>query len=245
MRALIASGTGRYADPWHPFPRTSPLIADALAAAGIEARIEHDVDAAMRSLAGVDLLVVNAGDPWRTDAGDAAVPAESIAGLAAALERGIGVLALHCAVASLRDYPEWAPAIGAMWVPGLSFHPPHGEVAVRGRGDGDGAGDGADAAVAGPTVPDFRVADFSVADFSVADERYCRLQRLGRSAVVAQFDGAESGDVEPAAWIREVGAARIAVDVLGHDERSYASAGHRRLLAQLARWALREEPSSV
>lgn len=26
MKALIASGNGRYEDPWHPFPRTSALL---------------------------------------------------------------------------------------------------------------------------------------------------------------------------------------------------------------------------
>jgi len=74
-----------------------------------------------------------------------------------------------------------------------------------------------------------------VEGFDVVDERYCRLQRFGRSHVVAEHDG-EFGP-EPTAWVREVGRSRIAVDVLGHDERSYESEGHRRLIAHLARWA--------
>jgi len=215
MRALIASGTGRYADPWHPFPTTSRLLGRTLSSAGFEVAIEDDVDAAMRALADVDLLVVNAGDPWRADIDASPPPDASVEGLAGALVRGIGVLAIHCAVSSLRDYPEWASAIGAMWIPGLSFHPSFGETAVTGIHLPDG---------------------LAVEDFVVDDERYCRLQRIGRSTRVAEFLGSDA--VEPAAWIRQVGRSRIAVDVLGHDERSYESEGHLRLLAQLARWTV-------
>ncbi|WP_405372798.1 MULTISPECIES: ThuA domain-containing protein [unclassified Microbacterium] len=215
MRALIASGTGRYADPWHPFPQTTPLIAEVLDGAGFDVTVSDHVDDAMRSLSDVDLLVVNAGDPWRAEGGEASAPSASIDGFAEALGRGLGVLAFHCAVASLRDYPEWAPAVGGMWVPGLSFHPPFGLVDVTGL-----------------AVPGGKV----IGDFTVEDERYCRIQRIGRSQTVAQFEGPDA--TEPAAWVREAGASRVAVDVLGHDERSYASPGHRRLIGQLARWTV-------
>ncbi len=216
MRALIASGTGRYADPWHPFTRTSPRIADVLSESGFDVTIDDDVDRAMRALSEVDLLVVNAGDPWRAEQAGAAPSEDSIHGLAAALERGIGVLAFHCAVASLRDYPEWAAAVGAIWLPGLSHHPPFGRMDV-----------------AGTVMPD----GGRVRDFTLDDERYCRLQRIGSSQIVATHAG--DGSAEPAAWVRDVGPSRIAVDVLGHDERSYDSAGHRSLIDQLSRWAAR------
>ena len=221
MRALIASGTGRYADPWHPFTRTSPRIADVLSDSGFDVTIDDDVDRAMRSLSEVDLLVVNAGDPWRAEQPGAAPSEDSIHGLATALERGIGVLAFHCAVASLRDYPEWAAAVGAIWLPGLSHHPPFGQMEV-----------------AGTVMPD----GGRVRDFTLDDERYCRLQRIGSSLIVATHAG--DGSAEPAAWVRDVGPSRIAVDVLGHDERSYDSAGHRSLIRQLSRWAARHVQES-
>lgn len=222
MRALIASGSGRYADPWHPFSATSPLIAQILTDAGLDVSIDHDVDRAMVALDGVDLLVVNAGDPWRSTDRPAEPPQESVDGFAAALARGMGVLALHCAVSSLRDYPEWYPAIGAMWVPELSFHPDASLTTIRGE-------------VAAHEVP-----GLDVSAFDVYDERYCRLQRLGRSTIVATHEGRDATDPrEPTAWVRELDGARVAVDVLGHDERSYESAGHRRLLASLALWAAR------
>ncbi|MDF2492667.1 MAG: ThuA protein [Microbacterium sp.] len=210
MRALIASGSGPYADPWHPFPETSAAVAEILGT-DFDVEVHTDLDAAMERLDGVDLLVVNAGDPWPDDAGRA--PASAVQGFAAALDRGIGVLALHCAVSSMRDYPQWAPAIGAVWLPEVSFHPPAGIARIEGG------------SAAGIDVPDFRV----------QDERYCRLQHLGPKTAVAHHR--HDGRREPTAWVRRVGRSRVAVDVLGHDARSYEAAEHRGLVRDLARWA--------
>ena len=55
MRVVIASGSGRYGDPWHPFARTSSLLAEVLAAAGFVVDIDHDVDHALAHLEGVPL----------------------------------------------------------------------------------------------------------------------------------------------------------------------------------------------
>jgi hypothetical protein len=218
LRALVVSGSGRYADPWHPFPATSRRLAELLATAGADCTVDDDVDAAMTRAADFDLLVVNAGDPWRGDDDEPGVgPGEaSLEGLAEALHRGTGVLAVHCAMASLRDYPQWAAAVGRVWLPGISFHPP------------------ADVArISGGSFPGGE----PVRSFDVFDERYCRLQAVGDAHVVATHTG--PGGVEPTAWVRTHGQARIAADLLGHDERSYDSAEHRLLLTQLCAWAAR------
>lgn len=227
LRAVIATGEGRYADPWHPYPATSERLARILTDVGFSVAVS-DVDGAMTRLDDAALLVVNAGDPWRDPEEEppGAVPARSVDGLRRALERGIGVIGMHAAVASLRDYPDWAPAIGRMWVPGLSWHPPHGIARVR-SAPGGGEAAATPFAVDAPTVD----------DFEVEDERYIRLQQIGDSRVIGCFshDGAD----HPAVWMREYRGSRVAGDVLGHDERSYDSAGHRELIGRLALWAAR------
>lgn len=211
---LVASGEGRYSDPWHPFAHTSAEIAAVLAGHDFAVSIEYDVDLALSRLDGVDLLIVNAGDPWRSRGSTARIPAESRHGLESAFERGIGILAFHASVASLRDYPAWAAAVGGIWLPGVSYHPPGGNTRVLGRNFPDGA---------------------DVADFEVSDERYCRIQAVGSRHVVAEHES--NGGLEPTVWTRQYGRSRVAVDLLGHDLRSFESRGHRDLIVRLAQWA--------
>lgn len=217
MRALIAVGTGRYADPWHPYRDIGGRVAGVLADDGWTVDIDPDVDHALTVLAGVDLLVVAAGDPWPDETMPPPVPAAATAGLADAVARGIGVLALHSAVASLRDYPQWAALTGAVWLPGISMHPPFEDAAA------------------------IRVLDHPLRgeldDFTVADERYAQLQLIGTAAVLADHEHA--GIRHPLIWTREIGAARCAYDGLGHDTRSFDSEPHCEIIRRLARWAAR------
>ncbi|GLJ80571.1 ThuA domain-containing protein [Microbacterium imperiale] len=213
-RALVLTGSGRYADPWHPFAEVGAEVADILRHRGWDVAVSDDVDQGMANLDGYDLVAVCAGDPWRE--GTRGAPPAAVAGFAAALERGIGVLAMHSAVSSLRDYPEWASALGAIWLPELSYHPEAGEMTVQ-------------------VEPDAVPAEVPVT-FHTHDERYCALQRLGHRTVVAWHEG--DGAKEAAAWVREFGGGRIAVDVLGHDARALETSGHRSLIAALAAWAV-------
>lgn len=216
-RALVLTGSGRYADPWHPFAEVGAEVADILRHRDWDVAVSDDVDQGMANLDGYDLVAVCAGDPWRGGSSlTRGAPPSSVAGFAAALERGIGVLAVHSAVSSLRDYPEWAPALGAIWLPELSFHPEVGEMTVQVEPDA--------VPVEVPTT------------FHTHDERYCALQRLGQRTVVAWHEG--DGAKEAAAWVREYGGGRIAVDVLGHDARAFEASGHRTLVAALAAWAV-------
>lgn len=214
-RALVLSGHGRYADPWHPFPETSAALAEVLSAAGLEVEVSEDVDGSLQRLDGVDLLAVNTGDPWRNGETGRGAPEPAVAGLDAALERGVSILAMHTGITSLRDYPSWAAAVGAVWLPQVSQHPPLAEFTVRLRPD--------------PVLAE-------QPDFTVADEQYSFLQRVGSSTVLAEHTHA--GERHPLVWVRTHGVARMAVDLLGHDERSYASAGHHRLLRSVINWLL-------
>lgn len=216
--ALILSGAGRYADPWHPFPDTSAALGGLLTEAGFAVEQSTDVDGSLQRLDGVDLLVVNTGDPWRNGETGRGAPTAALAGLDAALERGIAVLVQHTGVTSLRDYPSWAAAVGAVWLPEISGHPPLTEFEVRLTDAGVSTGgllEGQD-------------------DFTLADEQYTFLQRVGPAEVLAEHTHA--GEQHPVVWVRRHGKARIAVDLLGHDLRSYDSPEHRRLLHSLVAW---------
>ena len=236
-RALILSGSGRYSDPWHPYRETSALLAEIVHDAGYEPRIETDADGALRRLDGsVRLVVVNAGDPDGPDHGDDASgptgrrdrvspTAEELAAgdaaLAAALYRGVGILAMHAAAASLREYPTYGAALGGRWIRGSSWHPQQGEAEVL-------------------LVREHPLT-VGLDDFTVDDERYTDLHLDAEVQRLAEHD--EGGRRHPLVWTRDLGASRLVYDALGHDPRSYASPGHRALLAHALRWLGDAAPS--
>ncbi|MGI6878476.1 ThuA domain-containing protein [Microbacterium sp. gxy059] len=216
MRAVVATGAGRYGDPWHPFARTSQEIARILAGDGwrVEAR---EPDEALAALDGADLLVVNAGDPWRNGETGRGAPEASRAGLADALARGIGVLAVHNAVSSLRDYPEWIPAIGGEWIVDRSGHPPIGP------------------AVFDVVRPEHEIVA-GLDRIEAFDERYARLAVADEAEVLAVSE--VDGERQPALWALERAGGRSVVSTLGHDERSFSSPAHREVLRRAARWTV-------
>lgn len=219
-KAIILSGAGRYADPWHPYPETSAALAELARAAGFTVEISEDPDAALAGLADdVTLLVVNAGDPEGPDDTARVQPAASVTGeanaaLDAAIDRGIGILALHAAAASLRAYPAYGRALGARWVRGESWHPPIDEARVHIVGNhaiGEGLG-----------------------DFTVFDERYTDFHLHDVIEPIAEHE--EGGGRHPLVWAREFGRSRLVYDGLGHDTRSYESPGHRELITRSLEW---------
>ena len=215
-RAVILTGAGRYADPWHPYAETTPRLVDILAEAGIAADVADDVDEGLAALDPPDLLVVNAGDSWRGSDPTRGVPAAARANLAAALDRGIGVLAIHAAISSLRDYDVWREALGGDWIVGTSGHPPIGE---------------ADVSI--EPVPHPITA--GLVDFSLFDERYTGLAVDPHVIVLASHR--HEGTTFPLLWVREYGRSRLVYDALGHDSRSYDSPAHRELIQRAALWA--------
>lgn len=214
--AVIASGSGRYADPWHPYPETSAAIAALLRADGWRVDVVDDPDWALTSLEGAALLVVNAGDPWRGEAAARGADAAAEAGLAAAIERGIGMIATHSGLSSLRDYPAWRRAIGGEWVDGTSWHPEIGLTTTRAVDHAHG---------------------IVQRDITAFDERYADLAVDEGVHVLAVHD--IDGVAHPAIWTHERGGTRAVVSSLGHDARSYESGEHRAVLARAARWAAR------
>lgn len=225
MRAVVLSGSGRYADPWHAFAETSAALAGIVAGAGYRVDVSDDLLGAMAKLGDADLLVVNAGDPNTplpegvTDPGaarDEEIAAAS-AGLDAALERGIGILAVHASAATLPEVPAFVHALGARWIEGVSWHPPIGEALVH-------------------VVGTHPIAD-GLGDFTVFDERYSGLRLDGVIEPIAEHR--DDGMRHPLIWARELGRSRVVYDALGHDVRSYESPAHRELLGRALDWLSR------
>ena len=208
-RSLILSGGGAYADPWHPFAATSERIADVLAALGHHVEISELVADRVADLRGWDLIVVNAAS------GPGADTSAAQAGLMAALDRGLGVLAVHVGACTLLRLPEWESVTGAAWISGRSMHPKVGPCRII-------------------TYPGRHPISAPVADFDITDERYAHLRTAPDIVPLAAHEHA--GEVYPLLWARVREKSRIVTDLLGHDERSYDSPEHRQLISRAARW---------
>lgn len=239
LRATILSGSGRFADPWHPFEETSRQLAGILEGRGFATEIA-DPDERMAELEGVDLLVVNIGAP--------SVPelhhdAANRRGLLRHLAAGRPVLALHSSVTSLPSVPEWESILGGIWVRGTTMHPDFGTAAIR-------------------VYPRRHPIVSTIGDFELQDERYSFL-RVAEDVVplaTHQHEGTE----HPILWARSYPAprsermppgqapaqvpvggvgsadasreARVVYDALGHDGRSFDSPEHREILGRAADW---------
>ena len=211
-RSLILSGGGAYADPWHPFAATSERIADVLAALGHHVEISELVADRVADLRGWDLIVVNAAS------GPDADTSAAQAGLMAALDRGLGVLAVHVGACTLLRLPEWESVTGAAWISGRSMHPKVGPCRII-------------------TYPGRHPICAPVADFDITDERYAYLRTAPDIVPLAAHEHA--GELHPLLWARVQEKSRIVTDSLGHDERSYDSPEHRQLISRAARWLTR------
>jgi len=214
-RSLILSGGGAYADPWHPFAATSQRIAGLLAALGHHVEISDLVADRVADLRGWDLIVVNAasGPQADTSAAREGISAAQ-AGLSAALDRGLGILAVHVGACTLLRLPVWESVTGAAWITG-SMHPKVGPARII-------------------TYPGRHPICAPAADFDITDERYTWLRIAPDILPLAAHR--HEGGLHPLLWAHTRGRSRVVTDLLGHDERSYDSPAHRELISRAARW---------
>ena len=214
---LIVSGAAAYADPWHPFAQTSARLAGIIAASGHAVSISGEVESSLADLRGVDLAVVNIGCP-RPDR-----PAEALelvtVGLTAHLAGGGGLLGVHVSSTSFTTMPTWPAVLGGRWVRGTSMHPPQDLAHVHLT-----------------RAPHPILTDLT--DFDVLDERYSYLEL--EPDVVVLGEHVYHGRRHPILWAHHHLSGRVVYDALGHDARSYDSAGHISFLQRSVAWLLRE-----
>ena len=221
-RALLLSGVGRYADPWHPFAETSAALAGLLGEAGFAVDMAEDVDSALSGLAAPggpadaglpDLLVVNVGLP-RDDRPSPGTP-EASAGLRRWLADGRPLLVSHVSSTSFADAPEWETGLGGRWIRGTSMHPEYGPAAIHVLQESGALVEG-------------------IEDFELPDERYSYLRTAAGIKVHATHT--HEGSEHPVMWSLDRRPGRTFYDALGHDAASFQSPEHRELLLRAIAW---------
>ncbi|RMB61724.1 ThuA domain-containing protein [Tessaracoccus antarcticus] len=221
-RILILSGAGHYADPWHPFAETSGIVAGLLREVGHDVVVRDSAPGSLQDLPQFDLLVVNSGG--RLGEPDPAVTASWAVdhrALAAFHIDGGPILGLHTAVATFPDWPAWAAIIGGRWGE-EAFHPEIDTATF----------------LPSPQSSSHPVWD-SLESVVAFDERYSRLELLAGSEPLVQHE--TDGTVHTMGWLASV---RVVYDGLGHDARSYESAGRRCLLLNEVQWLLTPPPGA-
>ena len=214
---LIVSGAGDYGDPWHRFADTSQRLAEITAGLGHRVTVTDAVEQALADPGRPDLIVVNIGKPSEGRPQSRIDAAER--GIDRHLQQGGALLGIHVSATSMTTMSRWSQMLGGHWVPGRTMHPKQDLFTVR---------------VDHSAHPIVR----GIADFTVFDERYTYLHTNRDITVMGeQFT---DGRFHPIIWAREAGPARVVYDVLGHDTRSYESAGHVNLLCRTVRWLIRD-----
>jgi len=208
----------------HPFLQAGPALVQTLAEVGVHTDVVTDLDAAATRIdRGCDLVTVNACrfrmlderySPTQRSEFGAEAPPQLRTAIEAHLAAGRPMLALHTAPICFDDWPNWGVLLGGRWVWGESYHPPVDALRVRPVGDHPIAA--------------------GVSPFTIVDERYSSLAVSSTVQILAVAESTE-GD-HPVCWVHTVGSARVAVDLLGHDHRSYEATDHCLLLHRIVRW---------
>jgi type 1 glutamine amidotransferase len=214
---LIISGAGYYSDPWHRFAETSQRLAGIIAGLGHDVIVSEAVEESLAEPDEPDLLVVNIGNPRETRPQSRIDSAAR--GLDRHLQRGGALLGVHVSATSMTTMSTWSHMLGGHWVRGRTMHPEQDLATIVVCSD------------AHPIVQ-------GLTDFTVFDERYSYLHTNPDITVLCEHS--TDGRLHPMVWVRESGPARVVYDGLGHDTRSYESAGHVELLSRSVAWLLRD-----
>jgi uncharacterized protein len=213
--ALVLSGAGAYADPWHQFAATSARLAGIIEDAGYSVEVTDDVEEALRQPGSCRLLVINLGNPIQPRPADAVDVVR--AGLASHCAAGGALLGMHSTLTALPRQLDWPGLLGGVWNRGRTMHPPRGDATIL---------------LAGSEHP----ITAGLADFGVEDERYSYLQT--EPGIEVLYEHVHDGHRHPLVWTWQANGSRAVYDALGHDAASYDSAGHQALLQRSVRWLL-------
>jgi len=213
LRVLIVTGDDV---PAHDWKETTPITREILEKSGrFEVRVsEKPADLAAEDLSAVDVVILSFRDgPGRE------VPESARKKLLDFVASGKGLVAVHFAVAAMREWKEYAGLVGRVWVPRKSGHGPRGvfKVSVTRKDHPITAG---------------------LPDFEADDELYAALEGAKELNVLATAHSADfSKKDEPMAWTLDAPKGRVFVTVLGHDAKARRHPAFGTLLARGAEWA--------
>lgn len=223
--AVVLSGHGRYADPWHDFPATSARIAGVLEECGLVARVVPTTPEALGGLGQPDVVVVNAGggrgrDVARPGSREDRAWRDAHLVLHRLLDLRVPLLAVHAAANTFTDLGPYRDRLGGRWLPGTSFHPERGLAHLAAASDHPALGGAREM-----TLPD--------------EERYSALEI--DDDVTPLLSHVEGGVRHVLAWAREDRRGRVVYDGLGHHAASYQVPERKRLLATEVAWLLADQ----
>jgi hypothetical protein len=202
--ALLVTGVGAHADPWHGLAATSEALADVLAERMPVRRLDTDDVADGAPLTDAALLVENISGDLGADAAAASAVLDP---LLDAVASGIPLLAVHSSSLAFRDDPRWAALLGGRWVPGVTMHPQIGWSVVQ---------------PAAP-LPPFRVYDERYSHLEVGDGSTVRAIHTDDGITHALAWSRHGAD----------GHGGVAYSALGHGVEAYRADGTRALLHAL------------
>lgn len=228
MKLLVLSG-GR-----HPYAESTPVLGEFLRAAGHEVTITEDATilANTADMRAYDALVFNTRRENLPDFGDLALSQAEQEGMVDYIRSGKAFVCLHIATAVPSVWPEYHNITGGGWITGTSFHPPYGQFTVT---------------ISNPDHPGTR----GVSDFTIDDELYMGLAFHEDNDVFITAD-ADAGTYPwgperkpthmpagtfPLGWTRQYGDGKVFVLLLGHDAKSFGSAGFQKLVLNGIDWA--------
>lgn len=205
IQVLLLVGSGGSHDP----DRFASTLSRALEPKGVVLRVATSTDALVpEALAKADVVAIYKDD--------GELPPEREAALLGAIEKGKGLVAIHCASHCFRNSPRYGALVG-------------------GRFAGHGAG-----RFAVRIIDAQHPVTLGLAEFETEDETY-RHNELGEDLQVLMVRP-EAGGYEPSTWVRRHGEGRVFYTALGHDARTWENPAFPELVLRGIRWAAGRSP---
>ncbi len=203
MNVLIVTGGG-----WHPFEKTSPMLADWLKTrrAAESKIVESAAGITAENLKWADVIIVNHQGAQNELTDQQGNMLEDF------IKAGGGLVGIHSAADSFRENQTYMNLIGCEFV----THDPMGQVRIN------------------INEPAHQITAHTPDGFSIFDEIYqCKIH--GEPKILASVKW--GGKTFPMITINEIGKGRVFYLALGHDERAWSDENFQTLLMRGIDWA--------